>query len=215
MEIFLDTAFVDDIEFYDEFIDGITTNPTLMSKMNVADYKAAAKELCELVDGFVSVEVLSSNYEKMLEEGRILADIADNLCVKLPCSLDGLKVCKVLSQEGIPTNMTLCFSATQALLAAKCGATYVSPFLGRIDDTGASSEELLEDICNIFRINDFETKILAASIRNIQHVIFATSIGVDAITLSPAVLKQCFAHPLTDIGLGIFEADIAKIRAKI
>lgn len=215
MEIFLDTASVDDIEFYSDFIDGITTNPTLMSKINVADYKSAAKELCELVDGFVSVEVLSSTYEGMLHEAQILSKIAENLCVKLPCTIDGLKVCRSLSERGIPTNMTLCFSATQALLAAKSGATYVSPFLGRIDDTCASSNDMLSDICNIFRINGFETKILAASIRSIQHIVFATSIGVDAITVSPNILKQCFSHPLTDLGIKVFEADTAKIRAKI
>lgn len=207
MKIFLDTANLEDITFYKSFIDGVTTNPTILSKYDFNDHKDIIRKICGLVSGHVSVEVVSESFEDMLSEGKKLAAIHEQVCIKLPCTYDGFMVCKKLSADGIPTNMTLCFSPTQALLAAKCNATYVSPFIGRIDDTGGDGLTLIEEIFEIYMVNEFETTILAASIRNLQHVIQSSIIGVGAITISPKVLQSCFEHPLTDAGLAIFAKD--------
>ncbi len=207
MKIFLDTADLEDITFYKSFIDGVTTNPTILSKYDSNDHKDIIQKICRLVSGHVSVEVVTETFDAMLSEGKKLAAIHDQVCVKLPCTYDGLRVCKILSADGIATNMTLCFSTTQALLAAKCGATYVSPFIGRMDDTGADGITLIEEISEIYNANEFETTILAASIRNLQHVIQSSMIGVGAITISSKILQSCFEHPLTDAGLAIFAKD--------
>jgi transaldolase len=210
MEIFLDTADLDEIALYKDFIDGVTTNPSIISKIGTDNFEARVKEICRLVSGPVSAEVASEKYDDMLEEGRRLAKIYSNVCVKLPCTFDGLRVCKTLSSEGISTNLTLCFSPTQALLAAKCGATYVSPFIGRLDDVGHDGILLIEEILDIFETHGYETRVLAASVRNIQHVIQSATLGAGAITLPPQILKQCFDHPLTTKGLEIFAKDWKK-----
>jgi transaldolase len=153
------------------------------------------------------VEVISEKYDDMLAESKKIAKIRNNICVKLPCTFDGLRVCRNLSSEGISTNVTLCFSPTQALLAAKCGATYVSPFIGRLDDVGHDGISLVEQLVDIFDMHGYETKVLAASVRSLQHVIQSAMLGVGAITLPPQILKQCFDHPLTIKGLEIFAKD--------
>ncbi|MDR0753371.1 MAG: transaldolase family protein [Holosporaceae bacterium] len=212
MEIFLDTANVDDVVLYKDFIDGVTTNPSLIAKSKRGDYGALISEICKLVSGSVSVEVTSKERNDVLAEARYLAKIHSNVCVKLPCTWDCLQSCRELSAEGISTNLTLCFSASQALLAAKCGATYVSPFLGRLEDCGHDGLALLEEITNIFEIQGYKTRVLAASVRNRRQVIQAALLGVGAITLPPSILKQCFDHPLTTHGLEIFERDWKSMR---
>lgn len=207
MEFFLDTANIEEIKEYKDFIDGVTTNPTLMSKHANDNQNDIIREICSIVNGPISAEVLSTDYNEMLMEGKELAKIHDNVCVKLPCTIDGLKACKSLSCQGIATNLTLCFSPTQAILAAKCGATYISPFIGRIDDVGQDGMELISTIIEIYEASGFETKVLAASVRGIQHVVQAATLGVDAITMPPKLLKQCFMHPLTSAGLEQFNAD--------
>lgn len=207
MKIFLDTADLDEIAKYRDFIDGVTTNPSILSKHDAKNHKGMIAKICELVPGHVSVEVVSDNYAAMLKEGREIAKMHSNICVKLPCTFDGLRVCKALSSEGIATNLTLCFSATQALLAAKCGATYVSPFIGRLDDIGQDGLALIEEIREIYQQQVIETQILAASVRNVYHVTQAAMIGADAITMTPNVLKNCMEHNLTDAGLRIFARD--------
>ncbi|MDR0632268.1 MAG: fructose-6-phosphate aldolase [Holosporaceae bacterium] len=210
MEIFLDTANPDDVTFYADFIDGVTTNPSLIAKSDCNDINALIKKICQSISGPVSVEVISEKYENMLTEGEKIAKIHSNVCVKLPCTFDGLRVCKKLSTNGIPTNMTLCFSPSQALLAAKCGATYVSPFVGRLDDIGHDGISLVEEIIDIYKASMYETRVLVSSIRNLQHVVQAAMLGADAITISPQILKQCFDHPLTSRGLEIFAKDWKK-----
>lgn len=207
MKIFLDTADLEDITFYKSFIDGVTTNPTILSKYDSNDHKDIIQKICRLVSGHVSIEVVTETFDGMLSEGKKLAALHDQVCVKLPCTYDGFRVCKILSEGGIATNMTLCFSPTQALLAAKCGATYVSPFIGRMDDTGGDGITLIEEISKIYNVNEFETTILAASIRNLQHVIQSAMIGAGAITISSKILQSCFEHPLTNVGLEIFAKD--------
>lgn len=207
MEIFLDTADINLIEKYRYFIDGVTTNPSLMASSGEEDHISAVKKICTIVDGPISVEVTAESYEDMLDEGKMLADIHPNICVKLPCTFDGFKVCKALSKKGISTNLTLCFSSAQALIAAQCGATYVSPFVGRIDDIGQDGLSLIEEIADIFAVQEIETKVLAASIRNINHFTCAAQVGADAITLPANVLEQSFVHPLTTAGLSKFMKD--------
>ncbi|MBQ7673957.1 MAG: fructose-6-phosphate aldolase [Alphaproteobacteria bacterium] len=207
MKIFLDTANIDDIDYYKDFIDGVTTNPSILSKYDVKNHKNTILKICRLVRSHVSVEVVSDTAEDMLKEGRELAKLHNQICVKLPCTYDGLRVCKILSEEGIATNVTLCFSATQAVLAAKCGATYISPFIGRLDDVGQDGLSLIDDICEIYRQQGFETNVLAASVRNSYHVTQAIMSGVDAITMSPKILKSCLEHNLTNVGLQLFAED--------
>ncbi|MDR2794992.1 MAG: fructose-6-phosphate aldolase [Holosporaceae bacterium] len=204
MEIFLDTANLEEISLYGAFIDGITTNPTIMSKYAHNEHYSLIRKICEMVRGPVSVEVNSEDFEGMTQEGKKFAAISNKICVKLPCTFDGFMASKELSSRGIPTNLTLCFSPTQALIAAKCGATYVSPFVGRLEDAGQDGITLLEEIAEIYQANEYDTKILAASIRNVNHVIKAATIGVGAITLSSSIMQQCLEHPLTQKGMEIF-----------
>ncbi|MDR1375777.1 MAG: fructose-6-phosphate aldolase [Holosporaceae bacterium] len=210
MELFLDTAELDEIVKYRDFIDGVTTNPSIMSKYKLSDHGSLIKEICKVVSGHVSVEVISQKYDDMVKEGRRISKICDNVCVKLPCTSDGLRACKTLSIKGIPTNLTLCFSSIQALLAAKCGATYVSPFLGRLDDNGHDGMLLVEEIVEIFDAQGYETKVLSASVRNLQHVIQSARVGASAITISPQIFGQCLQHHLTTLGLERFSEDFQK-----
>ncbi len=207
MEIFLDSADISAVEKYKDFIDGVTTNPSLMAKKKKERMENIIPYICNIVSGPVSVEVISSGFDKMLEEAQGLAQLHPNVCVKLPCTMDGFKVCKELSKQGIATNLTLCFSPLQAVFAAKCGAVYVSPFIGRVDDMGQDGVQLIEDIVNIFEVHNIETKVLAASIRDISHFIMAMSVGCDAITVPEKVLEQSFTHPMTDLGLKKFLSD--------
>jgi transaldolase len=210
MEIFLDTAELDEIILLRDFIDGVTTNPSIMSKCKADDHQALVRDICNIVSGPVSVEVMSDKFDDMLKEGKKLSKIHRNVCVKLPCTFDGLRACKVLSSSGALTNLTLCFSPTQAILAAKCGASYVSPFIGRLDDIGQDGIGLVEEIIQIYEACQYETQVLAASVRSVSHVVQVASIGAGAITLPPKILQQCFQHPLTTTGLEIFAADWKK-----
>ncbi len=208
MEFFVDTADVDAIRELDAtgLLDGVTTNPSLIAKSG-RDFKEVIGEICELVDGPVSAEVAALDYEGMLAEGRRLASIAPNVVVKVPLTLDGLKACARFHREDIRINVTLCFTANQALLAAKAGATYISPFLGRLDDINADGMALIRDIRTIYDNYDFRTRILAASIRSPNHVSQAALAGADVATIPPAVIKSLVAHPLTAKGLEQFVAD--------
>jgi transaldolase len=208
MKIFLDTANLEEIRQGVEWgiVDGVTTNPTLIAKEG-ADFEKRIKEICELVQGPVSAEVISLNWEGMVEEARKLVAIDEHVVVKIPMTPDGIKAVKILSTEGIRTNVTLVFSANQALLAAKAGATYVSPFVGRIDDNGNDGLKLLEEIMQIFANYGFETEVIAASIRHPMHVVEAALIGVDIATVPFDVLKKMFMHPLTDVGIKRFLQD--------
>ena len=217
MKFFVDTADVAEIKDLAAtgLLDGVTTNPSLVAKAN-RDFKTIIAEICELVDGPVSAEVASTEYAQMMKEAHVLAKIAKNVCVKLPLTWDGLKACKALTGEGIQTNVTLCFSAGQALMAAKAGATFVSPFIGRIDDIGYDGMQLIREMRQIFdNYPDLHTEILAASIRTIGHVREAALIGANVSTVPPSVLKALVQHPLTDKGLAQFVADWAKTGQKI
>lgn len=211
MKFFVDTADIGEIREMNEagLIDGVTTNPSLVLKAGRPIMDLIA-EICDAVDGPVSAEVSSLTASEMIREGKVLAGIANNVCIKLPLTLDGLKACKALTDEGFETNVTLCFSATQALLAAKAGATYVSPFIGRLDDININGMELIADIRRIFDNYDYETQILAASIRTLNHVREAALIGADVATVPTATLKSLVKHPLTDKGLETFVADWKK-----
>jgi transaldolase len=190
-------------------VDGVTTNPSLILKSG-RNILEVTKEICDLVDGPVSAEVVATKADDMIAEGRKLAEIAENITVKLPLTWDGLKACKVLSDEGKMVNVTLCFSANQALIAAKAGATFISPFIGRLDDINLDGMDLIQDIRTIYDNYGFETEILAASIRTVNHVLDAARIGADVMTAPPEVIKKLAAHPLTDKGLETFMADWAK-----
>ncbi len=217
MKFFVDTADVAEIRELAAtgLLDGVTTNPSLVAKAG-RDFKTIVAEICAVVDGPVSAEVAATDVEGMLAEGRVLARIAKNVTVKLPLTWDGLKACKALSGDGIMTNVTLCFSANQALLAAKAGATFVSPFIGRIDDMGYDGMSLIREIRQIYdNYPDLGTEILAASIRTVGHVRDAAMIGADVATVPPSVLKALVAHPLTDKGLAQFVADWKKTGQKI
>ncbi|WP_319772350.1 fructose-6-phosphate aldolase [Breoghania sp.] len=212
MKFFVDTADVAEIRELAEIglLDGVTTNPSLIMKAG-RPFKEVIAEICEMVDGPVSAEVTATEADKMIEEGRLLAKIADNVAIKLPLTLDGLKACRVLTGEGHMVNVTLCFSANQALLAAKAGATFVSPFIGRLDDLGVDGMELIREIRAIYdNYENLDTEILAASIRSADHVKQAALIGADVATIPPAVLKGLAKHMLTDKGLEQFLADWAK-----
>ena len=211
MKFFLDTADVDEIREWSAtgLLDGVTTNPSLILKSG-RDIKEVLAEICEIVDGDVSGEVAATDYDTMLSEGRKLAKIAKNICIKLPITMDGVRACKTLVDEGLKTNMTLCFSATQALLVAKAGATYVSPFIGRLDDMGIDGMELIEDIVEIYENYDFDTQVLAASIRTVNHVKDCALAGADVATLPPSTIEKLVKHPLTDKGLAAFLADWEK-----
>jgi transaldolase len=211
MKFFVDTADIGEIRELNEagLIDGVTTNPSLILKAG-RPMKDVIADICAAVEGPVSAEVTALTAEEMVREGKILAEIASNVCIKLPLTLDGLKACKHLTDEGFETNVTLCFSATQALLAAKAGATYVSPFIGRLDDININGMDLIADIRRIFDNYDFETQILAASIRTLNHVREAALIGADVATVPTSTLKALVKHPLTDKGLETFLADWKK-----
>jgi transaldolase len=208
MKFFLDTANVDEIrEAVDlGLIDGVTTNPSLIAREG-KDYRKALEEVCEIVEGPVSAEVISEDFEGILVEGRDLARIADNIVVKAPLTAQGLKATKRFSQDGISVNVTLCFSPTQALLAAKAGASYISPFVGRLDDIGQTGMEMVKEIIHIYDNYGFETEVLVASVRSPTHVLQAALAGADVATVPFAVLKQLLHHPLTDKGLKKFIQD--------
>lgn len=217
MKFFIDTADIEEIRDLADtgMLDGVTTNPSLVAKTG-RDFFEVLKDICEVVDGPVSAEVTATDAETMITEGRKLAKLADNIVVKAPLTWDGLKACKALTSDGIMVNVTLCFSATQALLAAKAGATFISPFVGRLDDIHMDGMELIEDIRAIYDNYDaLETEILVASIRNPNHVKDAAIIGADIVTVPPAVLRQLAGHPLTDKGLAAFLADWEKTGQKI
>jgi transaldolase len=215
MKIFLDTANLESIKKFNDMglLDGITTNPSLMSKEG-GNPKDAMEEITKIIKGDVSLEVVSTEYSGMMEEGKRLRQYGENVVVKVPMTSDGLKACKSLSSEGIPVNVTLIFSANQALLAAKSGAKYVSPFIGRLDDIGQNGMHLIEEIKEIFdHYDNLKTQILVASVRHPLHVIDAAKIGADVVTLPPAVLDKMLQHPLTKIGLDNFLADWDKLKS--
>ncbi len=211
MKFFVDTADVKEIRELNDLglLDGVTTNPSLILKSGgkIAD---VTKEICDIVDGPVSAEVTALEYSEMMQQAKVLAKIADNVCIKVPLTMDGLKACKAIRSEGRLVNVTLCFSANQALLAAKAGASFISPFVGRIDDMGIDGMELIEEIKTIYENYDFDTEILVASVRTVNHVKQAALIGADVVTVPPATLKALVKHPLTDKGLDQFLADWAK-----
>lgn len=211
MEIFLDTANIEEIKTGVAWgiVDGVTTNPTLVSKEN-AVFEERIKEICETVEGPVSAEVVSTEYAGMVKEARELVKISEYVVVKIPLIPDGIKAIKTLSKEGIKTNATLVFSPLQALLAAKAGATYVSPFIGRMDDIGNTGMEIVEQIKVIFSNYGYETKIIVASVRHPQHVLEAGLVGADVVTVPFNVLDKMFHHPMTDIGLERFLSDWKK-----
>ena len=217
MKFFVDTADIADIRELAEtgLLDGVTTNPSLIAKSG-RDFLEVVKEICGVVEGPVSAEVTALDSPTMIAEGRKLASLAPNIAVKVPLTWDGLKTCKVLTGEGTMVNVTLCFSANQALLAAKAGATFVSPFIGRLDDINLDGMELIREIREIYdNYPELETEILAASIRNANHVKEAALAGSDVATVPPAVLKSLATHPLTDKGLEAFLADWQKTGQKI
>jgi len=211
MKFFVDTADIKQIEelMPTGFVDGVTTNPSLIAK-NGDDMAKTIKNICSVVSGPVSAEVTATKFDKMLEEGKYLASIAKNVAVKVPLTLDGLKTCRALSNQNIRVNVTLCFSAAQALLAAKAGATFVSPFVGRLDDIGDNGMKLIEDIVIMYENYSFETQILVASVRSKQHVIDSAIIGADVATLPPKIIYELYNHPLTEKGLKSFLDDWAK-----
>jgi len=211
MQFFLDTADIAEIETALDWgmIDGITTNPSLIAKQG-KPYLPTVREIARLVPGPVSGEVLATDYAGMIEQGHRVASLADNVVVKLPLGPDGLKAVRTLSKEGIKTNVTLCFSAAQALLAAKAGATYISPFIGRLDDVGEEGMSLIEDIVAIYQNYEFATQVLVASARHPMHIVQSALLGADVITMPFKVLEQLYKHPLTDVGLDRFLADWKK-----
>ncbi|WP_412058859.1 fructose-6-phosphate aldolase [Bartonella sp. DGB2] len=216
MKFFIDTADIEEIKNLNALglVDGVTTNPSLILKAG-RDMLEILREICAVVEGPVSAEVVATTYADMMKEALILKEIAPNICIKLPLTLDGLKACKSLVTQGIQTNMTLCFSANQALLAAKAGASFVSPFIGRLDDIGLNGVDLIGEIRTIFDNYAFTTSILAASIRSINHIKDVALLGADVATIPPAILKTLITHPLTDKGLETFSSDWAKTGQKI
>lgn len=212
MKFFVDTADVKEIrELYGlGLVDGVTTNPSLILKSG-GSITDVTKQICEIVDGLVSAEVVATEFKEMMREAEVLSEIAENVCIKVPLTLDGLKACNTIrTQLNRQVNMTLCFSANQALLAAKAGATFISPFVGRIDDIGLDGMELIAEIHKIYDNYNFETEILVASVRTVNHVKQAALIGADVITAPPATLRALVNHPLTDKGLQQFLLDWAK-----
>lgn len=216
MKFFVDTAEIDEIRELKEFgmVDGVTTNPSLIRKSG-RDIIEVTQEICNIVSGPVSAEVTATDAEQMIAEGKKLAQIADNIAVKVPLTWDGLKACKTLSGLGHMVNVTLCFSANQALLAAKAGATFISPFIGRLDDVNLDGLDLISDIRLIYDNYGFDTQILAASIRTVNHVTQSALIGADVMTAPPSVIKSLASHPLTDKGLAAFLSDIKEAGQKI
>lgn len=216
MKFFVDTADVAAIKELNDLgmVDGVTTNPSIILKSG-RDILEVTREICSIVSGPVSAEVVAMTADEMIAEGRKLAEIAPNITVKVPLTWDGLKACKVLSGEGKMVNVTLCFSVNQALIAAKAGATFISPFVGRLDDINLDGMELISDIRQVYDNYGFDTQILAASIRTVNHVTQSALVGADVITAPPSVIKALANHPLTDSGLAQFEKDWAKTGQKI
>ncbi len=217
MKFFVDTAEISEIRDLADsgLLDGVTTNPSLVAKSG-RQFIDLVKEICEVVDGPVSAEVASTDFETMLAEGKFLSTLAPNIAVKVPLTPAGLKVCKTLSRDGTMVNVTLCFSAAQALLAAKAGATFISPFVGRLDDVGQNGMDLIADIVQIYAMyEEIDTQVLVASVRHPIHVIEAAKLGADVATMPPSIIRQLFQHPLTDKGLAQFVADWAKTGQKI
>ncbi|TNE70547.1 fructose-6-phosphate aldolase [bacterium] len=217
MKFFIDTADLNEIKEANDMgvLDGVTTNPSLCAKVGVRDFEGHIAKICEIVTGDVSAEVISTDYNGMIEEGRRLAKIAPNVVVKIPLIKDGIKAIKTFSDEGIKTNCTLCFSATQALIAAKAGATYISPFVGRLDDVSTDGMQLIADIVQIYDNYLLETEVLAASIRHPMHVVECAKIGADVATMPLNVIEALLKHPLTDIGLEKFLKDWDKLQASL
>ena len=211
MKLFVDTGSVKDIEALATIgiLDGVTTNPTLLAKEG-GDVKQILKRICDIVKGPVSGEVVATDYAGMVREGRDIAGIDEHMIVKVPLTKDGVRACKTLSSEGIRVNVTLIFSAVQAWLAAKAGASYVSPFVGRLDDIGNEGMQVVREIVDMFDNADYPAEVLVASVRNPIHVIEAARMGADIVTVPPAVVEQCFKHPLTDLGLERFLKDWEK-----
>ncbi len=209
MKFFIDTASLDEIQEAHDLgvLDGVTTNPTLCYREGVEDFEGHIAKICDIVDGDVSAEVIGTEYEDIVAEARNLVKIADNVVVKVPLIKDGIKAIKTLSNEGIRINCTLCFSPTQALIAAKAGATYISPFIGRVDDISTDGMQLIEDIVQIYDNYDLDTEILAASIRHPHHVLDAARLGADVATMPFEVIEKLLEHPLTDRGLERFLND--------
>lgn len=213
MKFFIDTANIEEIKEAAALgiLDGVTTNPSLVSKEG-KDFRKLLDEILKIVDGPVSAEVISTDYAGIIKEGRELASVHKNIVVKIPLIKEGLKACKSLTDEGINVNVTLCFSPTQAILAAKAGATYVSPFVGRLDDISTSGMDLISQIVQIYRNYDFNTQVLVASVRHPLHVVEAALIGADVCTIPFDVIKKMFNHPLTDTGLEKFLSDWKKLK---
>lgn len=212
MKFFIDTANLDEIKEANELglIDGVTTNPSLVAKEGDVDFKEHLAKICAIVKGDISAEVTALDTEGMLNEGRDLAKVAANVVIKVPLTLDGLKACRTFRAEGTKVNVTLCFSAAQALLAAKAGASYISPFIGRIDDVGQDGMQLIRDIVQIYDNYGFETEVLAASIRHPMHIVDCALAGADVATIPFKVIQQLVKHPLTDKGLEGFLSDWKK-----
>ena len=217
MKFFIDSAEISEIKELagSGLLDGVTTNPTLIAKSG-RKFKEVIAEICSIVSGPVSAEVAATDYEGMIREGEILSKIAKNVCIKLPLTLDGLKACKYFSNKGVQTNVTLCFSAAQAILAAKAGATFVSPFVGRLDDIGQDGLALIDEICAIYaNYPEFKTEVLVASVRHPVHITTAAKLGAHVATIPAKVLKQLVSHPLTEKGLETFVKDWASTGQKI
>ncbi|MGD8385772.1 MAG: fructose-6-phosphate aldolase [Desulfobacteraceae bacterium] len=212
MKFFIDTANIEEIQKANDLglLDGVTTNPSLVAKEG-RDFRELIQEICDIVDGPVSAEVVSTETAGMIEEARSLAEIAENIVVKIPLIAEGLKAVKVLAGEGIHTNVTLCFSPIQALMAAKAGASYISPFVGRLDDLSQEGMELVEQIVTIYENYGYDTEIIVASVRNPLHVLDAALMGADIATIPYKVMEQLIKHPMTDIGLEKFLADWKKM----
>ena len=215
MQIFIDSAIVDEIRKVADWgvLDGVTTNPTLIAKAG-RDYNETLKEICSIVKGPVSAETISLNADGMVKEGITFSKIAKNIVVKVPMTAEGMKACQRLTKQGIKVNVTLCFSANQALLAAKSGAFFISPFVGRIDDIGEVGMDLIKDIRKIYDNYEFKTQILVASVRNTNHVLEAAKIGADIATVPYSVFEQLFKHTLTDVGIKKFLDDWEKVPKK-
>ena len=211
MELFIDTAEIEEIKSLNitGLIDGVTTNPSLIAKSGRNIVETIA-EICSEVSGPVSAEVTATDFDTMIKEGRKLSAIAENVAIKVPLTFDGLRACKVFSEDGIMVNVTLCFSAAQAILAAKSGASFISPFIGRLDDIGSDGMSLISEITEIYEIHGFETKVLAASIRSVQDIINVAKLCADVATIPPKFLKAMYNHPLTDKGLADFLSDWKK-----
>ncbi len=216
MKLFIDSADIKEIREYAEtgFVDGVTTNPSLAAKTG-RDYVDVLEEICGIVKGSVSAEVLATDFDGMMAQGRRFSKIAKNITIKVPLTWDGMKACRALSGEGLAVNVTLCFSPVQAMMAAKAGATYISPFIGRVDDVGEDGVGLIRDIRAIYDNYDFKTNILAASIRSVSHVRECALAGADVATIPGSIFKLLLNHPLTDKGLAAFLADAKKAGVEI